>query len=83
MGGKTIQVSGFPSTVNADHVKDLLEQFVGTRNVFAIKLRPPKNISANSKSFAIVQFQSEAHASLVLKAAQRNGLRSGGNHLKA
>ncbi|VAI49173.1 unnamed protein product [Triticum turgidum subsp. durum] len=83
MGGKTIQVSGFPSTVNADHVKDLLEKIVGTGNVFAIKLRPPKNISANSKSFAIVQFQSEAHASLVLNAARRNALRSGSNHLKA
>lgn len=83
MGGKTIQVSGFPSTVNADHVKDLLEQIVGTGNVFAVKLRPPKNISANSRSFAIVQFQSEAHASLVLNAAQRNALRSGSHYLKA
>ncbi|KAM0861403.1 hypothetical protein ACQ4PT_045911 [Festuca glaucescens] len=83
MGGKTIQVSGFPATVHADHVKDLLEQIVGTGNVYAVKLRPPKVISANSRSFSIVQFQTEVHASLVENAARRNTLRSGTYYLKA
>ncbi|KQK02024.1 hypothetical protein BRADI_3g59910v3 [Brachypodium distachyon] len=55
MGGKTLQISGFPANVHADHVKDLLEQIVGAGNVYAVKLRPPKNITANSRSFAIVQ----------------------------
>lgn len=82
MGGKTLQVSGFPATVNADHVKDLLERIVGVNNVCAVKLRPPKNNSANSRSFAIVQFQTEAHASLVVNAARGNALRSGSNYLK-
>ncbi|KAF7080288.1 hypothetical protein CFC21_084390 [Triticum aestivum] len=82
MGGKTLQVSGFPATVNADHVKDLLERIVGVDNVCAVKLRPPKNNSANSRSFAIVQFQTEAHASLVVNAARGNALRSGSNYLK-
>ncbi|CAM0944297.1 unnamed protein product [Alopecurus aequalis] len=83
MGGKTLQISGFPAIVHADDVKNLLEQIVGTGNVFAIKLRPPKNMSAASRSFAIVQFQNEAHASLVENAAQRCALRSGPYYLKA
>lgn len=69
MGGKTLQISGFPANVHADHVKDLLEQIVGAGNVYAVKLRPPKNITANSRSFAIVQFQTEEYASLVENAA--------------
>ena len=83
MGGKTLQISGFPATSHADNVKELLEQIVGTGNVYAIKLRPPKNISATSRSFAIVQFQTEAHASLVENAAKRCALRSGFYYLKA
>jgi RNA-dependent RNA polymerase len=83
MGGKTLQISGFPATDRVDQVKDLLERIVGTGNVYAVKLRPPKNISATSRSFAIVQFQTEAHASLVENAAKRNDLRSGISYLKA
>uniref|UniRef100_A0ACD5ZLB8 Uncharacterized protein n=1 Tax=Avena sativa TaxID=4498 RepID=A0ACD5ZLB8_AVESA len=83
MGGRTLQISGFPTTVHADHVKDLLEDIVGTGNVFAVKLRPPKNISATSRSFAIVQFQTMVHASLVESAAKRCQLRSGIYYLKA
>ncbi|VAI60597.1 unnamed protein product [Triticum turgidum subsp. durum] len=82
MGGKTLQVSGFPATVNVHQVKDLLERIVGVGKVCAVKLRPPKNISANSRSFAIVQFETEAHASLVVNAARGNALRSGSNYLK-
>ena len=82
MGGKTIQVSGFPATVHADHVKDLLEQIVGTGNVYAVKLRPPKTTNATARSFAIVQFQTEVHASLVENAARRHALRSGIHYLK-
>uniref|UniRef100_M8BB58 RNA-dependent RNA polymerase n=1 Tax=Aegilops tauschii TaxID=37682 RepID=M8BB58_AEGTA len=77
MGGKTLQVSGFPATFNVHHVKDLLERIVGVGKVCAVKLRPPKNSSANSRSFAIVQFETEAHASLVVNAARGNALRSG------
>jgi RNA-dependent RNA polymerase len=82
MGLKTIQVSGFSPTVSAEHVKDLLEQIVGSGKVCAVKLRPPKNISATSRSFAFVQFDSEADASKVDDLARRSGLMSGIYYLK-
>jgi RNA-dependent RNA polymerase len=82
MGLKTIQVLGFPPTVNAEQVKDLLERIVGSGKVCAVKLRPPKNISATSRSSAFVQFETEAHASQVDDAAKRNALRWGISYLK-
>ncbi|XP_006647856.1 probable RNA-dependent RNA polymerase 1 [Oryza brachyantha] len=82
MVGKTLQVSGFSLHDTAEYVKDLLERIVGSGNVYALKLRHPKNITATSRAFAIVQFQSEEHGSLVKIAAQRNILRSGRYYLK-
>uniref|UniRef100_A0A0E0CR57 RNA-dependent RNA polymerase n=1 Tax=Oryza meridionalis TaxID=40149 RepID=A0A0E0CR57_9ORYZ len=82
MGGKTLQVSGFALDDSADYVKDWLERIVGTGNVYAVKLRPPKNITATSRAYAIVQFQTEEHASLVKNAAQRKILRRGRYYLK-
>jgi RNA-dependent RNA polymerase len=46
------------------------------------QLRPPKNISAASKAFAIVQFETQESASLVENAAQRKELRRGSFFLK-
>ncbi|XP_062222084.1 probable RNA-dependent RNA polymerase 1 [Phragmites australis] len=80
--GRTLQVSGFALTDSADNVKDFLERIAGTGTVYALKLRHPKNISATSKAFAIVQFQTQESASLVESAAQRNVLRSGRFYLK-
>uniref|UniRef100_A0A0D9VKR2 RNA-dependent RNA polymerase n=1 Tax=Leersia perrieri TaxID=77586 RepID=A0A0D9VKR2_9ORYZ len=82
MVGKTVQVSGFALHDTAAYAKDLLEQIVGTGNVYALKLRHPKKITATSRAYAIVQFQTEEHASLVKSAAQRNILRSGHYYLK-
>lgn len=82
MVGKTIQVSGFALNDSADYVKDLLERIAGTGTVYALKLRHPRNLSPTSRSFAIVQFQTEAHASLVENAAKRDVLRSGRYYLK-
>ncbi|KAM0912877.1 hypothetical protein ACQ4PT_012533 [Festuca glaucescens] len=82
MGLKTIQVSGFSPTVSAEDVKDLLEKIVGSGKVCAVKLKRPKNISATSRSFAFVQFDSEADASKVDDVARRSGLMSGIYYLK-
>uniref|UniRef100_A0ACD5Y0E2 Uncharacterized protein n=1 Tax=Avena sativa TaxID=4498 RepID=A0ACD5Y0E2_AVESA len=83
MGGKTIQLYGFRRADNADEVKNLLERVAGAGTVYAAILRHPRNIvSATSRPFAIVQFQTEAHASLLQYRAQRNVLRIGGYHLK-
>lgn len=81
--GRTIQVSGFALTDSAEHVKDILERISGAGTIYALKLRHPRNITATSKAFAIVQFQTQECAYLVENAAQRNVLRSGRFYLKA
>jgi RNA-dependent RNA polymerase len=84
MGGRTIRISGFALTDNAEFVKDYLEKISGPKTIFALKLRHPKNISATSvaPAFAIVQFETQESASLVEIAAQRNVLRRGRFFLK-
>ena len=83
MVGRTIQVHGFDLTDSAESVKDILERIAGTGTICAVKLRPPRNISANSRAFAIVQFQTQESASLVEDVARRNALRIGRFYLKA
>jgi RNA-dependent RNA polymerase len=83
MVGRTIQVHGFDLTDSAESAKDILERIAGTGTICAVKLRPPRNISANSRAFAIVQFQTQESASLVEDAARRNALRIGRFYLKA
>ena len=68
--GRTIQVSGFALTDRAEYVKDFLERIAGTGTIYALKLRHPKNISAASTAFAIVQLDTQESASLVENAAQ-------------
>ncbi|KAG2653839.1 hypothetical protein PVAP13_1NG415300 [Panicum virgatum] len=80
--GRTIQVSGFALTDSAEYVKDFLERIAGAGTIYALKLRHPKKITATSKAFAIVQFQTQESASLVENVAQRNVLRSGRFYLK-
>ena len=70
--GLTCDVSLFIS-----FVKDFLERISGPGTILALKLRHPKNISAASTAFAIVQFDTQESASLVENAAQRNALRRG------
>ncbi|GJM86772.1 hypothetical protein PR202_ga02662 [Eleusine coracana subsp. coracana] len=72
--GRTIQVQGFALTDGADYVKDFLERITGTGTVYALKLRHPRNITATSKAFAIVQFQTQESASLVQAAPKIYGL---------
>jgi len=83
MVGRTIQVHGFDLTDSAESVKDILKRIAGTGSICAVKLRPPRNISANSRAFAIVQFQTQESASLVEDVARRNALRIGRFYLKA
>ncbi|KAG2701610.1 hypothetical protein I3760_06G053400 [Carya illinoinensis] len=41
--GKTIHLSGFPSSVTAQEVKEFLERHTGEGTVYAIKIRPNKS----------------------------------------
>lgn len=83
MVGRTIQVQGFALTDSAEYVKEFLELIAGAGTIYALKLRHPRNISANSRAFAIVQFQTQESASLVENAARRNALQSGRFYLRA
>lgn len=82
MVGRTIQVQGFALTDSAESVKLFLERIAGAGTICALKLRHPRNISANSRAFAIVQFQSQESASLVENAAQRQVLKIGRFYLR-
>jgi RNA-dependent RNA polymerase len=82
MVGRTIQVHGFALTDSAESVKEFLERISGAGTIYALKLRHPRNISANSRAFAIVQFQSQESASLVEDVVQRNAPRIGRFYLK-
>ncbi|KAL8137504.1 hypothetical protein V2J09_003505 [Rumex salicifolius] len=57
---KTIQVSGFPSSVSAEQAKEFLENHVGKNKVVALKIRQFK--SGASRAYVIVQFESERDA---------------------
>ncbi|KAK9115807.1 hypothetical protein Sjap_014754 [Stephania japonica] len=56
--GRTIQVSGFPSSVTSEAVKEFLEIFAGKGTVYALKIRPCKAKGLLLKAFAVVQFTS-------------------------
>ncbi|XP_048318404.2 RNA-dependent RNA polymerase 1-like [Ziziphus jujuba] len=65
--GRTIQVSGFPSSVSAELVKKFLENRTGEGTVYAIKLRKFKN---GGRYYAIVQFTSTRDAETIVSLAK-------------
>ncbi|KAF5191591.1 RNA-dependent RNA polymerase, partial [Thalictrum thalictroides] len=54
--GRTIQVSGFPSNVTAQLVKEFLETRAGEDSVYALKIRNTKSKGPTQRAFAVVQF---------------------------
>ncbi|KAL1203607.1 RNA-dependent RNA polymerase 1 [Cardamine amara subsp. amara] len=78
--GKTIQVFGFPISVNVEDVKNFLERHTGSGTVYAIKVRQPKK--GGPRVYAIVQFTFERHARLIITMAGA-GLYYGRSYLKA
>lgn len=62
--GKTIQVSGFPSSASTEGVKSFLEQHTGEGSIYALKIRPFK--SGGKRLYAIVQFMKVSHAETIL-----------------
>nr|BAV17947.1 RNA-dependent RNA polymerase [Chenopodium pallidicaule] len=66
--GKTLQLSGFPSTVTVENVTAYLEDIIGKETVYALKLRQFKN--GGSRCYAVVQFTSARMASLILSLSQ-------------
>ncbi|XWS64066.1 hypothetical protein CRYUN_Cryun06bG0155200 [Craigia yunnanensis] len=66
--GKTIQVSGFPSSVSAEKVKTFLESFTGKETVYALKIRQQKE---GGRKYAIVQFTKSIEAELIIKLTSR------------
>ncbi|XVE74536.1 hypothetical protein DITRI_Ditri12bG0024900 [Diplodiscus trichospermus] len=77
--GKTIQVSGFPSSVSAEEVKTFLESHTGKETVYALKIRQQKN---GGRKYAIVQFTKIRYAELIIERT-RQRLFYGTSYLKA
>lgn len=65
---KTIQLSGFPSTVSAEAVKTYLEDKTGEGTIYALKIRQFK--SGGTRCYAVVQFTSVRMAELILSLAE-------------
>ncbi|CAN7075073.1 unnamed protein product [Brassica oleracea var. botrytis] len=61
--GKTVNVSGFPSEVNAMEVRQLFESITGWGTIHAIRLKKTKH---GEKFYALVQFAQETHANKLL-----------------
>ncbi|KAL6003378.1 hypothetical protein ACLOJK_023601 [Asimina triloba] len=81
MGGRTIQVSGFPSNVSADTVKEFLEKYTGEGTVYALKVRPPQS-PGKRLAFVIVQFTSSRHAEDITFMARQRQLSYNGSYLR-
>lgn len=82
MGGRTIQVSGFPTNANATVAVEFLERYAGEGSVYAVKFRLPKVLSARSRAYVIVQFLTSKHAADITILAQTSCLLYGGYLLK-
>lgn len=78
--GKTVNLSGFPSSASAEAVKDFLEQYTGEGTVFAIKVRQFK--SGVRRSNAIVQFTTNRGAEYIISLASQR-LYYGRSYIKA
>ncbi|RZC61369.1 hypothetical protein C5167_023115 [Papaver somniferum] len=63
--GKTIQVYGFPSYVNAEMVKEFLENYTGKGTVYALDIPKSKIKGPNPRVFANVQFISKQDAEFI------------------
>uniref|UniRef100_A0A1D1Y120 RNA-dependent RNA polymerase n=1 Tax=Anthurium amnicola TaxID=1678845 RepID=A0A1D1Y120_9ARAE len=82
MGGKTIQVSGFPLNVGDEQVKEFLESHTCRGTIYALKVRHPKVMKWNSRDYAVVQFTESKFAKIILSKAQHR-LMYGDSYLKA
>ncbi|CAJ2674322.1 unnamed protein product [Trifolium pratense] len=81
VNGKTIQLSGFPSTVNVSDVKRFVEQYTGEGSVDAMKIRVGKG--RVPEAFAIIQFTNAKHATYMISLSNRSSstLRYGSSYL--
>ncbi|XP_020089659.1 probable RNA-dependent RNA polymerase 1 [Ananas comosus] len=83
MGGKTVNIHGFPLHASADYAKNILEGFISDGSVYALKLRQPKVTTGKSRSYAVVQFLTEGQAKQIIYLADNSLLRCQGYYLKA
>ncbi|KAI3922471.1 hypothetical protein MKX01_006160 [Papaver californicum] len=79
--GRTIQVYGFHSYVNAEMVKEFLENYTGKGTVYALVIPKSKNKGPNPRVFANVQFINKQHAEIVSSLINRR-LYYGNSYLK-
>ncbi|CAL9220613.1 unnamed protein product [Arabidopsis halleri] len=71
--GKSINLFGFPHVVNAEQVRDFVENLTGSRTVYCVKVRVCNK--GGDKLNARIQFTSETHAEKILMLADtRTGL---------
>ncbi|XP_058080077.1 probable RNA-dependent RNA polymerase 1 [Magnolia sinica] len=81
MVGRTIQVSGFPTNVSAESVKEFLERYTGEGTVYALKVRPPRTVGPRSRAFVIVQFTASSYAEDITYMANQRQLWYEGSYL--
>ncbi|KAK7407698.1 hypothetical protein VNO78_09717 [Psophocarpus tetragonolobus] len=81
--GKTIELSGFPTSVNVTDVRKFVEELTGEGTVYAIKLRHGKG--RVPRAYAIIQFTSANYAASIMSIANNllRTLRYGISYLKA
>ncbi|XP_020089657.1 probable RNA-dependent RNA polymerase 1 isoform X1 [Ananas comosus] len=82
MGGKTVNIHGFPLHASVDYAKDILEGFIGDGSVYALKLRQPAVTTQKSRSYAVVQFLTEGQAKRIIYLADNSLLMCQGYYLK-
>ncbi|XP_045818047.1 RNA-dependent RNA polymerase 1-like [Trifolium pratense] len=79
---KTIELYGFPSSVNVSDVKRYVEKLTGEGSVVAMKIRVGKG--RIPRAFAIIQFTTARHATFMIALPIRSSstLRYGSSYLK-
>ncbi|KAJ3694866.1 hypothetical protein LUZ60_000243 [Juncus effusus] len=83
MVGKTISISGFPLSSNAEYAKTFLENVSGIGSIYALKFRHPKTLTSKSKAYCVVQFLAEKDAERISVLANGGTLRCQGCYLKS
>lgn len=82
MGGKTVQVYGFPMNINLEGVKRFLENYTRDGSIFAVKVQHPKVTTTKSRAYAIVQFLTSKDAEILMGEAQKPNFNYGKSYLK-
>ncbi|MQM03460.1 hypothetical protein Taro_036243 [Colocasia esculenta] len=82
-GIRTLHISGFPTNVGPEQVKDYLERHTGIGAVYSLKVRHPKTVRPSSRDYAIVQFTERKFLDTILSKCTEEALYYDGSYLVA